>query len=105
MSCPGAAIVRPDSTFQAALPYVIGSIALSVAGTVIALKVVSTAAIIAGVAIALFGLYSFVGVVTWGVECADDPAKFQKNMWKMTVTAATTVLTDIVGTILLRMFL
>ena len=101
----GAATIQSATAFQAALPYVIGSLVIGVAGTAIALTVTSTIAIVAGAALVLIGTYALIGIIDLGIECSDNPGKFKGSLGKAIVKSEGAALTDMIGSVAQMFFL
>ena len=85
------------STFKAALPYAVTSLAVGVAGTVAAVACTETAAVVAGIAAALIGVYAFFATVICGVCNSGKPQEFRANIGKALAVAAGSAISDIIS--------
>lgn len=88
-----------SSTFNAAIPYAIGSLSLGTMGLVVCMSATGTAAIVMGVVLALLGSYAFIGVVTCGLVHTGDPEGFEANVGKFMMTAASAALADVIASV------
>lgn len=84
-----------DTTFNAALPYAGGSLAVAVTGAVVAVTATATVIQVAAIAAAVFGAYAFVAVVVTGVNNAGNPDKFREEVPKAIGVAFGTAVADI----------
>lgn len=91
-------MVQP-TTFRTAFPYALGTAGIALAGTAIAVTATGTAGAVAGVFMAIFGAYSFFGVVACGLHHEGQPQLFKKNVGKFVMTAAAATFTDIISTV------
>lgn len=85
------------TTFNAALPYGVGTLAVGALGVGIIFSSTSTAAIVAGIALAIIGSYAFIGVIGCGIAHSGDPNGFRDNVWKCMGTTAGVGIRDIIA--------
>lgn len=84
------------STFMAALPYAVSTIALGCIGAVVALVCASTVLKVVGVIAALMGTYAFLATVMCGVLHSGNPAAFKKDIGKYIATGMGSAITSII---------
>lgn len=90
--------ISPTSTFNAALPYGVATLAAGALGATIALTVTSTVATIAGAVVALFSAYAFIGVIACGCT-SRNTQEFQERIGKMMFTFGSFALAEILTTV------
>ena len=91
-----ASDVASGSTFRAALPYGVATLAVAAVGVGGSLAVLSSAtpslaATITAIAcgtLGLMGAYGFIGVVIFGLFCTGDPQRFQDHVYEVLVAGA-----------------
>lgn len=88
-----------ETTFNAALPYGVTTLAAGSVGAILAFSASSTAAIVMGVALALIGTYAFLGVLTCGVEHSGKPDEFREKVGKYMLVGASGAIADIITTV------
>ncbi len=74
------------STFYTAIPYGVGAIAVGGAGLALALSSQATAAVVAGVALAIIGAYGTFAVMACAFTHSGDPEGFKENIGKFATT-------------------
>ncbi|MBI5346236.1 MAG: hypothetical protein HZB76_03745 [Chlamydiae bacterium] len=70
------------STFKAAVPFGVASLAIGAAGAVVAIVCAATALKILGVAAAIIGSYAFFATLLCGIENSGDSQKFKAELHK-----------------------
>ncbi len=71
-----------------AVPYAIGALGASGLGVAVACSTASTAGIITGIAIAVFGACSFFGVLNCGLANRDNSEQFHSELGRFVLTTA-----------------
>jgi hypothetical protein len=84
----------PSPIVQAATPYAVLTAGIGIAGATVALTAVSTPAIVAGVALAFFGSYGLIGVISCAYRHSDNADQFRENIHLYMLTAATAVVAE-----------
>lgn len=88
-----------ESTFKAALPYGIASLAVGTIGAITAVAVATLAMKILGIALAIIGAYGFFATVVCGIFNAGNPKEFRENLPKYFVTFIGHAIADIISKI------
>lgn len=88
--------VAPTSTYNAALPYAMGTLAVGAVGATVACTASSVAVVVSAVALALIGAIGFYGVIACGLAYRNDPEGFQENIHMFLWAAAGSAIAEII---------
>jgi hypothetical protein len=84
------------TTFRAALPWAIGSLALGTAGTILAVGATVTAVKIVGIAAGVIGAYAFFATLICGAVNAGNPKGFRDEIVKYASTMIGYAIADLI---------
>ena len=88
-----------QTTYRAALPYGITSLAIGVLGATLAVAATTIAIKIIGISAAIIGSYGFLATIVCGLIHAGNPQQFRVNYSKYALTLIGSFIADIISRI------
>ena len=88
-----------ETTFRAAVPYAIGTLALGTAGAVTAVAATSVALQIVGIAMGIIGAYGFFATLICGIVHSGEPDRFREDLPKYAATMIGSAVADIISAV------
>ena len=87
------------STFQEAIPYGVGTLAIGTVGAITAVAASAVALKVIGVSLAIIGAYGFFATVVCGIVNAGNPAQFKAEWTKYAGTMIGSAISNIIAQI------